>query len=121
MVSLHPTLSLVILRALTISTTTCYLLLALLLFEMSQKKAKTATLTASPPSKKPDEATLEAPLMKPDEATVAFWRLRRGIAQLPLDVKLQIMFWWLLDHLHLFECAADVSVLVFLPFTVFFV
>ena len=60
-----------------------------------------------------EEAKKQAIAMKPDEATVAFWRLRRGLAKLPLEVRLRILFWWVLDHLHLFESDADVSVLTF--------
>ena len=91
---------------------------------MSGKKVKTdkatlATLTASPLSRKgqvlkPDETTLTK--QTPDEATVAFWRLRQAISVLPLEIKLKILFWWLMDHLHLFEYWEDVSVLCYLFF-----
>ena len=74
---------------------------------------------------KVDEANkISPPTMRPDEATIAFWRLRRNIMALPIDVRLQILFWWLLDHLHLFEYCEDVStssrVLVVFSFDVFF-
>ena len=63
-----------------------------------------------------EEATKISLSMKPDEATLAFWRLRRNILALPFEVRLQLLFWWLIDHLHIFEYDEDVSVLLPLPF-----
>ena len=96
----------------------CYLSCFAILKKMSAKvKADDATLTTSPPSKKSDETPLakqiSPPARKDDEATVAFWRIGRSIRSLPLDIRLQILFWWLLDHLTSFEYAEEVSALFY--------
>ena len=53
----------------------------------------------------------EAPIVKMvrDDATLQFLRLRKGISTLPLEIRLRILFWWLLDHLKEFEYYEDVS------------
>ena len=125
-IALHPTLSLVILRAFLVLELLLSNLLELL-FElilllditMADETPKKTMRLHYPNQTKPHEATV-AVSPRPDEATRNVWRLRHQIRQLPLLVRLQILFWWLTspDNLTIFkfEYCEEVSVLFYFLF-----